>query len=105
LWSYITKYEPNYFGKVGFTSPKSLKKRGKEINVGTLEGIAAKFQEGKEGGKTLIDLEAMGYSKLLGTGRITKSLVIKVSSCSKSAAEKVKRAGGQILTETQETGE
>jgi large subunit ribosomal protein L15 len=105
LWSYITKYEPNYYGKVGFISPKTLKKKEKEINVGTLEGIAAKFQEGKEEDKILIDLEAMGFTKLLGTGRITKSLVVKVPSCSKSAAEKVKKAGGQILTETQETGE
>jgi large subunit ribosomal protein L15 len=105
LWSYVIKYEPNYFGKVGFTSPKSLKKREKGINVGTLEGIAAKFQGGKEGDKALIDLEAMGYTKLLGAGRITKPLTIKVPSCSKYAAEKIKKAGGQILAETQETGE
>jgi len=50
-------------------------------------------------------LSALGYKKLLGTGRVTKPLMIRVASCSKSAAEKVKNAGGQILTETLETGE
>jgi large subunit ribosomal protein L15 len=105
LWSYVIKYEPNYFGKVGFTSPKSLKKEVNVINIGTLDRIAEKFSTEKEKDKSFIDLEGLGYTKLLGTGRITKPVVVKVASCSKTAAEKIKKAGGRILMETEETGE
>jgi large subunit ribosomal protein L15 len=105
LWSYVIKYDPDYYSKVGFTSPKSLKKEVKIINVGTLNGIAAKLSTEKQEDKTVVDLAALGYKKLLGTGKVTKPLVIRVASCSKSAAEKVKNAGGQVLTETLETGE
>jgi large subunit ribosomal protein L15 len=104
LWSYVIKYEPEYFGKKGFTSPKSLKQKVNVINVGTLDRIAEKFS-GKEKGELSIDLKSLGYTKLLGTGKIEKPLVVKVAACSKSAAEKVKKAGGQVLVETQATGE
>ena len=105
LWSYVIKYDPDYYSKVGFTSPKSLKHYVKIINVGTLNGIAAKLSTEKQEDKTVVDLAALGYTKLLGTGRVTKPLAVRVASCSKSAAEKVKNAGGQILMETPETGE
>ncbi len=105
LWSYVIKYEPDYFSKVGFTSPKSLRYEAKIINVGTLDGIAAKLSTEKQEDKTVVDLTALGYTKLLGTGKITKPLIIKVASCSKSATEKVKNAGGQVLMEIRETGE
>lgn len=104
-WSYVIKYEPEYFGRKGFTSPKSLKQEVKVINVGELDEMAEKIPAKKEEGKIFVDLESLGYTKLLGTGRVTKPLVVKVSSCSKSAAEKIKEAGGQVLTEPQETGE
>lgn len=104
LWSYVIKYDPDYYSKVGFTSPRSLRNEAKIINVGTLNGIAAKLST-EEQDKTVVDLAALGYTKLLGTGKVTKPLVIKVASCSKSAAEKVKNAGGQVLMETRETGE
>ncbi len=103
LWSYVTTYEPDYFGKHGFTSPQSLKPQGKIINLKKLTELPATTQD--EQGKPVIDLTSLGYSKLLGTGKITKPLTIKVPACSKSAAEKVKQAGGKILTASQETGE
>jgi large subunit ribosomal protein L15 len=105
LWSYVVKYEPDYYSKVGFTSPKSLKHEVKIINVGRLNGLTAKLSTGTQKDKTIVDLSALGYKKLLGTGKITKPLTIRVASCSKSAAEKVKNAGGQVLMETLETGE
>ncbi|MBX5321018.1 MAG: uL15 family ribosomal protein [Candidatus Bathyarchaeota archaeon] len=103
-WTFIIKYEPEYFGRKGFTSPKSLKQKVKVINVGELDEMAEKIPAKKEEGKIFIDLESLGYTKLLGTGGVTKPLVVKVASCSKSAAEKIKEAGGQVLIESQETG-
>jgi large subunit ribosomal protein L15 len=66
--------------------------------------MAEKFAVEKEEGKSFIDLESLGYTKLLGTGKISKALVVKVPAFSKSAAEKIKDAGGQVLEEKQETG-
>jgi len=104
LWSYVTTYEPDYFGKKGFTSPKSLRQKQNTINIAKLDEISAKHSTEKEG-KLYIDLTSLGYTKLLGTGQTTKALIINVSSCSKTAAEKIKKAGGQILTATKEHGE
>jgi len=100
LWSYVTAYEPNYFGKHGFTSPQSLRRKEHIINVAKLDEITT-----TEKGKTNIDLTSLGYTKLLGTGKITKPLTVTVPSCSKTAEEKIKKAGGQVLTPSQENGE
>jgi large subunit ribosomal protein L15 len=104
-WTYVIKYEPEYFGKKGFTSPKSLRREVKVINVGELEEMDEKFKGKTEEGKILIDLESLGYTKLLGAGKVTKPLIVKVASCSKSAVEKIREAGGQVLTETQKVEE
>jgi len=104
-WSYVVKYEPDYFSKVGFTSPKGLKHETKIINVGTVDRIAQRLSTEKQDDKLVLDLAALGFTKLLGTGKITKPLIIKVASCSKSAAEKVKNGGGQVLMEILKTGE
>ena len=36
---------------------------------------------------------------------LTKKLTVNVPSCSKSAADKIKRAGGEVLIQSQEQGE
>lgn len=104
-WSYVIRYLPNYFGKRGFTSPKSLRQRVRIINVGRLEEIAANIPEEKGKEKAFVDLDNLGYTKLLGTGEIRKPLTVKVTFCSKSASEKIKAAGGEVLAEAEEKGE
>ena len=93
LWSYVTTYEPDYFGKNGFTSPQSLHRHENAINLKKLEEIMKTSQEEKP----QINLTAMGFTKLLGSGKVTKPLTVQVSSHSKSAAEKIKKAGGEIV--------
>ncbi|MEM1539408.1 MAG: uL15 family ribosomal protein [Candidatus Bathyarchaeia archaeon] len=104
-WSYVVKYEPEYFGKKGFTSPQSLRQTVKVVNVGELDEMAEKLKSTERAGKIFIDLENLGYTKLLGRGKVTKPMIIKVASYSRSAAEKIKEAGGEILTEAQKAGE
>jgi large subunit ribosomal protein L15 len=88
LWSLVVTSEPDYFGKTGFTSPQSMHRKEKIINLSRLDQISQGPQ---------VNLTELGYTKLLGTGKITKPLTIQVESYSKSAAEKVKEAGGQIV--------
>jgi len=105
LWSYVTTYEPDYFGKHGFTSPQSLKQKPNIINIAKLNELATKLPTEGETTPTL-DLTSLGYTKLLGTGKITKPLTIKIPTASKTAQEKITAAGGKILTAApQETGE
>nr|AJS12998.1 large subunit ribosomal protein L15 [uncultured archaeon] len=104
-WSYVIKYEPDYYGKNGFTSPKSLKTVTNTINVEKLEILAEQLSTNKESDRPIIDLNYLGYTKLLGTGKITRPLIVKVRSCSKSAADKVDKAGGQVSVITQGTEE
>jgi len=104
-WSYVTTYQPNYYGKTGFTSPKSLKQKENVINITKLDQMTQKHAVTKENGKLYIDLTNLGYTKLLGKGKITKPLTINIASCSKSAAEKIKKAGGQIQTQLPKHGE
>ncbi|MEM1540287.1 MAG: uL15 family ribosomal protein [Candidatus Bathyarchaeia archaeon] len=104
-WTYVIKYEPEYFGKKGFTSPKSLRHEEKVINVGELEEIAEKYGGKTKEGKILVDLEGLGYTKLLGAGKVAQPLIVKVGSCSKSAAGKIEKAGGQIILNSRKAGE
>jgi len=110
LWTYVLRYEPNYFGKKGFKTPQSLRQRAKAINIGQLDELIDKLtrekQLTKEKGKAIIDLGAYGYKKLLATGKLTKPVIVKVDSFSGNAAKKIEEAGGQILSEPKEkTGE
>ena len=99
-WSYVTTYEPDYFGKHGFISRQSKTRNTKIMNLTRLEALATQLPN-----EQIIDLTSLGFAKLLGTGKATKPYTVKVQSCSKIAAEKIKKAGGKILTVAVETGE
>ena len=86
-----------YVGKHGFTSPASLRPMPSILNVGSLDALAEEIST-KKNNKFLVDLNTLGYDKLLGKGQLTKPLIIKVSSFSKFAAAKIKKAGGEIMT-------
>ncbi len=89
LWSKVVTTDPGYFGKNGFHSPQAIHRLEKTINLQKLDQMAT----GKE-----VNLTELGYTKLLGTGKITKALTIQVAAYSKSAQEKVTAAGGKIIS-------
>ena len=100
LWSYVQRYEPDYFGKKNFI-PRSCKTRINAINVGQLNELVDKLarekQLEKKDDKAFVDLDKLGYQKLLATGRIAKPVIVRVVKHSKNAAKKIEEAGGQIL--------
>jgi large subunit ribosomal protein L15 len=102
-WSYVIRYDPDYFQKKGFTCPKSLKQTTKTISIQQLDEMAKQLPEKQA--QSLIDLESMGYTKLLGSGKITMPLTIRVPSCSESASQKIKDAGGQVQADSDEKEE
>lgn len=74
-----------------------------EINVGDLELLIEMLQGSdfvsEEGGSFNVDLAELGYQKLLGKGRISKSVNVKVDNATEKAAGKIEEAGGQLTTE------
>jgi len=103
-FSWILRYDPDYYGKKGFVSPKSIGLKEKIVNVEDLTEIA-KFFSQKNKTTSSLDLTSLGYTKLLGRGKIGFPLMVSISSYSEIAAEKIKEAGGQILSEAQGNGE
>ena len=102
-WTYVLKYDPTYWKKKGFVSTRTLGKKVSIINVGKLDDLADKLDaekklERKEK-KIFLDLESLGYNKLLGTGEIIKAMLVNVASYSEAASRKLEEAGGQILKE------
>jgi len=106
-WSYVLRYEPDYWGKKGFRSIQSLQRKINVINVGNLgmltEKLETQNQLERKDGKILLDLDKLGYTKLLGTGSVAEPILVKISAHSASAAKKIEEAGGQILAESVET--
>jgi len=74
------------------------------INLQTVEEHLAAWLSAKqiamEGDAYIVDLTKLGYTKLLGTGRVSKKLKITTPAASASVVEKVKAAGGAVTVST-----
>ncbi len=82
----------DYFGK-----DKTLRRKQKpRLKSISLQQIASNLQSFLKDKAESIDLK--GY-KILGEGSINKKLTIKASAASKSAIEKIKKSGGEIIIE------
>lgn len=101
LASWVLRYEPDYFKKKGFYSPRNIETQ--ILNVGDLEDLAGKLSSAEQleerDGLPFLDLDRLGIDKLLGQGYISKSFSVKVASFSDSASKKVEGAGGKIFIE------
>lgn len=93
----INKHGNDYFGKAGFTSRKTEKDKRQRINLAqiseTLKTLIDKKIAKKSGDSYEINLPKY---KILGVGEVKEKLIINAESASKSAIEKVKKAGGEI---------
>jgi large subunit ribosomal protein L15 len=85
-------YGHGYFGKQGITSKKTQRDTRLRINLYDIELHLEKY--GKKTGDTwVIDLSKY---KILGVGNIKTKMIITAKEASKTAIEKVKKAGGEI---------
>ncbi len=90
--------DTRYFGKYGFTKKNQDVVRA--VNLAYFEQKINKLVLDKkateQGGVYTVDLAALGFDKLLGTGRITKKVNFSCELASAGAIEKVKQAGGSV---------
>ncbi|PNP51698.1 hypothetical protein THARTR1_07695 [Trichoderma harzianum] len=101
----MDKYHPGYFGKVGmryfhkqqshFWKPViNLDKLWSLVPVETREAYVSGE---KKDTVPVLDLLPLGYSKLLGKGRLPEiPLVVRARWVSKLAEQKIKEAGGVV---------
>ena len=93
-------WKTDYFGKHGFVS-KTPKLKINPVNINFIEQHLDRFISNglirKEDGFYSVELEKLGYNKLLGDGKVSVKFKIKTPFASKTAVEKVKEAGGEII--------
>lgn len=98
----VVKYDPKHFGRYGFKRPRRPSEgKIKTINVGQLEERLEIFHKkgyAKKVGKTTeVDLNLANIDKLLGAGKLSKPLHIKVNFATAKAKLKVEESGGKIF--------
>lgn len=80
--------------------PRLGKKQRSITSVGQLEDMLARpdyaHAVSEHEGKKLLDLRSLGYTKLLGSGKIQVPVLVRIEGFSKSAAAKIQAAGGRI---------
>ena len=94
-------YGHDYFGKQGITSKKFHKDKRNKFNLDDIETNIEKYGK-RSGDKWIIDLK--DYKILAGRigkeNKLKAKMVITAKTASKSAIEKVKAAGGEIIIPT-----
>ena len=93
-------WQEKYFGKKGFVS-KNVSKI-KAVNINYLEANILKLPSelvNKENDFYSIDLEKLGFNKLLSSGKVTNKYKVKIPYASKKAVEKIKANGGEVILE------
>jgi large subunit ribosomal protein L15 len=97
-WSSVIRYGWE-IGKTGFTPVNQKPQRA--INIDeltlTLQTLAEQGKTKPSGYRTEIDLGQIGYTKLLGKGKVTQPLRIIVAQCTEKAASKISQAGGEVV--------
>lgn len=90
-------WKEKQYGKIGFKY-KGLKNE-KTINLRTLAQQIPRLINEKKATKDneiRVNLDQLGYTKILGTGKALPKLNITIAHASSGAIEKVKQAGGTI---------
>ena len=91
----VTKlYGHGYFGKQGITSKGTKRDIRQRINIQQIDSQLEKY--GKKVSPDKWEITLKNY-KILGKGEVKNKLIITALEASKSAVEKVKKAGGEII--------
>jgi large subunit ribosomal protein L15 len=88
--------EPDHFGHDAFNSlNRNLVKRW--INIKDLDSVFDIHGKADKDGKIVLDLQSLGYDKLLGGGKPLGAYTLRVPKASNSAKEKIESAGGEVV--------
>jgi len=100
-WTWVIKYAPDHFGRRGFKLPEEVRQSFATINVGELDELAeellAKGIARQEKDRIEVDVSRLGVEKVLGSGKVTRALVVRAKKFSSKAVEKITQAGGEAV--------
>ena len=92
--------DERYMGKFGFVK-KNIKIKVVPITIKDLERKVETWKTQNKAteqqGIFSVDLNTLGYTKLLGTGHVTKKMKIICETAAANAVEKIKEAGGEVI--------
>ena len=94
-FSTMLKEFPDHYGHDS-THPPHPNIIKKWTSVRDLDDLFEKSGK-SEGEKKILDLDNLGYDKLLGGGQVKNAYTVKIKQSTSSAQEKVKQAGGEVL--------
>ena len=90
-------------GKTGFKRPQAIVNKDTTVNVSQIDAMVPRLLlEGKafrpeEGEPIVINLDELGYTKLLGAGEISYPIKIITEKVSEKAKVKIEKAGGSVI--------
>ncbi len=97
---YVRKNFPGHLGRSGFKRPAKVIVHTETINVKELDQSSDTYIEQglahKKGDTIIINVEALGVSKVLGTGKVTQKFDVSAPSFSESAVKKIEEKGGTV---------
>ena len=95
-FSTMLKEDPKHFGH-NSNNPPTRNIIKKWVGVRDLDDLY--LRSGKqEDSKKILYLKALGFNKLLGGGKVKNAYSIKIDQFTAKAEEKVKNAGGELLS-------
>ncbi len=97
LWIRTVIEEPDHFGH---DSVKSHNRNvvSRWINVRELDSLIQEDESKKNSkGQYILDLNSLGYDKLLGGGQVNGNLEVRINRISDKAREKVEQSGGEVV--------
>ncbi len=90
-------------GKHGFKRPQAIANIDTTVNVSQIDAMVPRLLlEGKafrpeDGEPIVINLDELGYTKLLAAGNISYPLKVIVEKASENAKTKIEKAGGSVV--------
>src|SRR5215813_10871702 len=96
LWIRTIIEEPDRFGH-GSLNSHNRNVVNNWINVRDLYRLIQNESKKNSKGMYILDLDSLGYDKLLGGGQISGKYEVHVDRISENAREKVEKAGGEVL--------
>jgi len=99
-WTWVLRYDPDYFGKHGFYRPN--RREVNSINLIQLSTLIEAMERSGElrmiDGRPVINLAELGVGKLVGGGRIDRPILVIVDKWTEKAEKIIKEAGGRLVT-------
>src|SRR5215467_766337 len=101
LWIRTVIEEPDRFGHHSAKTPNP-NVVNKWINVRDLDSLIQVESKKNSKGMYVLDLNSLGYDKLLGGGQINGKFEVHINNISENAREKVEKSGGEVVESSNE---